>query len=125
MRPMSVFKSYDSTGEVSLTGLFEGGDVDGSSNIKIDRLVFLAARGGWPLAIDMKDDVALLQARDYVDAVVHYDIKRADSINKDSKRVHRLMRSIARNQGGQLSNAALAANVSCSNDARVSCHGTI
>ena len=49
MRPMTLFESGDSTGEVSLKELFEGNlDVDGSSNIDIDRLSFLICRGGWP-----------------------------------------------------------------------------
>lgn len=120
MRPMSLFESGDSSGEVSLENLFEGGYVDGSSNIKIDRLAFLAARGGWPMAIDMKDDIALNQAKDYIDAVINYDINRADSINKDKEKVRKLMRSLARNQGGQVSNAALAADVCGLNDTKIS-----
>ena len=120
MRPMSLFESGDSSGEVSLENLFEGGYVDGSSNIKIDRLAFLAARGGWPMAIDMKDDIALNQAKDYIDAVINYDINRADSINKDKEKVRKLMRSLARNQGGQVSNAALAADVCGLNDIKIS-----
>lgn len=83
MRPMTLFESGDSTGEVSLKELFEGNlDVDGSSNIDIDRLAFLICRGGWPKAIGMRDEIALDQAFDYVDAVIHSDINRADIFKK-------------------------------------------
>ena len=60
MRPMSLYESCDSTGEVSLQELFDGKlDIDGESNLNIDRLAFLIARGGWPLSVEMKDTIAL------------------------------------------------------------------
>ncbi|MCD8250264.1 MAG: AAA family ATPase, partial [Lachnospiraceae bacterium] len=70
MRPMSLFESGDSTGEVSLRALFEGKqEVDGESHVTIDRLAFLVCRGGWPQVIGMRDEIALDQAMDYYDAV--------------------------------------------------------
>ena len=48
------------------------------------------------------------QAADYYDAVVHSDINRADNVQKNPERVRRLMRSYARNQGGQVPNTVLA-----------------
>ncbi len=45
MRPMSLYESGDSTGEVSIKDLFEGNtEVDGSSDLSIDRLAFLVCR---------------------------------------------------------------------------------
>ena len=116
MRPMTLFESGDSTGEVSLKELFEGNlDVDGSSNIDIDRLAFLICRGGWPKAIGMRDEIALDQAFDYIEAVIHSDINRADNIKKNPDKVRRLMRSYARNQGTQIANTELAKDIQ-SND---------
>ncbi len=120
MRPMSLFESNDSTGDVSLSALFETGICEGFSNITFDRLAFLTCRGGWPRAIDMKDDVALNQAVDYYDAVIHYDINRADGINKDAQKVKKLMRSLARNQGGQVANTVLANDMSGFNETKIS-----
>jgi len=75
MRPMSLWESGDSTGEVSLQQLFEGKDVvDGYTKHDLDEIAFLICRGGWPRAVTMDRDVALDQARDYVDAVVESDI---------------------------------------------------
>ena len=74
MRPMSLYESGDSTGQVSLRELFQGADdVVGESDIDLDRLAFLTCRGGWPQAIDMRDEIALDQAVDYYDAVVNSD----------------------------------------------------
>lgn len=112
MRPMSLYESGDSTGDVSLKDLFENNTVDGESDMTIDRLAFLACRGGWPQAIDMRDDIALDQARDYYDAVVRFDINRADNIQKNAEKVRGLMRSYARNQGSPVPNTVLARDVS-------------
>lgn len=113
MRPMSLYESGDSTGEVSLRELFAGmPEIDGGTTLSIDRLAFLACRGGWPQAVDMREAIALDQAIDYYDAVVHSDINRADNVQKDAERVKRLMRSYARNQGGQVPNTVLAQDIS-------------
>ena len=120
MRPMSLYESGDSSGEVSLKDLFEGTDVDGSSNLVIDRLAFLVCRGGWPQAIDMRDEIALEQAMDYYDAVVRSDINRADNVQKNPERVRRLMRSYARNQGSQVPNTVFAQDISTNNEIGIS-----
>lgn len=120
MRPMSLYESGDSTGDVSLKDLFENNTVDGESDMTIDRLAFLACRGGWPQAIDMSDDIALDQARDYYDAVVRSDINRADNIQKNAEKVRRLMRSYARNQGSQVPNTVLARDVSANDEESMS-----
>lgn len=109
MRPMSLFESGDSSGEVRLSELFSGPEeIDGESRIDLDRLAFLICRGGWPQAVDMREEIALDQATDYFDAVVHSDINRADGVNKNPERVKRLMRSLARNQGQQVANTMIA-----------------
>lgn len=121
MRPMSLFESGDSTGEVSLKDLFDGKtEIDGSSGIDIDRLAFLVCRGGWPQAIDMRDEIALDQASDYYDAVVHSDINRADGVQKNPEKVRRLMRSYARNQGTQVPNTVLAQDMANNDELPIS-----
>lgn len=112
MRPMSLFESGESTGEVSLKHLFTAPEsIDGESQIDLDLLAFLVCRGGWPKAVDMRDEIALDQAFDYYDAVVHSDINRADGVTKNPERVKRLMRSYARHQGAQTANTILASDV--------------
>ena len=116
MRPMSLFESGDSTGEVSLNQLFGNPSViDGMNNLSIEKLAFLICRGGWPHAVGMKEKPALLQAEDYYEAVIKSDINRADGVSKNPERVKRLMRSFARNQGTQISNTMLRDDI-ISND---------
>lgn len=117
MRPMSLYESGESSGDVSLKALFEeNAEVDGEANISIEQLAFLACRGGWPQAIGMRDEIALDQAKDYFDAVVRSDINRADNVQKNAEKVRRLMRSYARNQGSQVPNTVLAKDVSASDE---------
>ena len=121
MRPMSLYESGDSSGEVSLKALFDGvTEIDGASKLDIDRLAFLVCRGGWPQAVDMRDEIALDQAMDYYDAVVRSDINRADDVQKNPEKVRRLMRSYARNQGSQVANTVLAQDVSANDEAFMS-----
>ncbi|MBO4579333.1 MAG: ATP-binding protein [Clostridiales bacterium] len=116
MRPMSLFESRESSGEVSLEDLFsEPRSISGTNNLGIERLAFLICRGGWPRAINMNDRPALAQAVDYYDAIVKSDINRADGVNKNPERVRKLMRSYARIQGGQVPNTLIRDDIA-SND---------
>ena len=105
MRPMSLYESGESTGDVSLSELFNNEDclLRGNSKLTLDDIAFLICRGGWPMAIDVPEDVALQQAIDYYDAVVNEDISRIDGARKENAYVKRLMRAYARNQGAQIS----------------------
>ena len=117
MRPMSLFESLDSNGEVSLKELFEAPEqIDGENHLDLNKLAFLVCRGGWPRAVDLDDEIALEQAFDYYDAVVKSDISRADGINRNPERVKHLMRSYARNQGSQATNSVLKDDIAA-NDA--------
>lgn len=105
LRTMSLWESGDSTGDVSLGALFKNADfVDGESKINIDELAFLTCRGGWPKSTLKKSkNAALLQAKEYFEAVYRYDISRVDDIERDPELTKRLMRSYARHQGSQAS----------------------
>lgn len=115
MRTMSLFESRDSTGKVSLTDLFNGLNVSAIDNHSIEDIAFLICRGGWPAVLNRTEKVALRQAFDYYDAVVHDDISRVDGVKRDPERTKRLMRSYARNVSTQVSLETLRADV-ISND---------
>lgn len=117
MRPMSLYESGDSVGEVRLRTLFEQPEeVDGESHLDLERLAFLVCRGGWPQAVGMRDEIALDQGIDYFDAIVRSDIYRADGIRRDPERVKRLMRSYARNQGTSTSVSMIARDIAANDE---------
>ena len=111
MRPMSLFESMDSNGQVSLNDLFDGKDISSTDNHSIEDIAFLICRGGWPAALNRTEKVALRQAFDYYDAVVNDDISRADGVKRDSERTKRVMKSYARNVSTQVSLETIRSDV--------------
>ncbi len=104
MRPMSLWESGESTGEVSISNLFKGdAAIEGYNKLKIEDIAFLVCRGGWPSATTKGKRAALRQAYDYYDAVVKTDISRVDEVTRSTDRTKLLLRSYARSQGGQVS----------------------
>lgn len=112
MRPMSLYESMESTGEVSLSELFSAPEwIHGKCESDLETLAFLACRGGWPGAVDAEEEkTALLHAVDYYEGIVRSDISRVDGALRNKERVRQLMRSYARHQGTQTSNNVLAAD---------------
>ena len=121
MRPMSLWESGDSTGEVSLRNLFQGEtNIQGVNNKKIEDVAYLVCRGGWPTSLDRNRRAALHIAYNYYDAVVNEDISRVDSILRDSEKAKRLMRSYARNQGSQVSINTITEDIEKDNSGTIS-----
>ena len=120
MRTMSLYESNESSGEVSLESLFNhNDDVFGNSSMDIDKLTYLICRGGWPKAIDLDKDIALDQAFDYFDAVINTDISRVDEVSRNSERMKRIMRSLSRHQGSQVSNQVIKDDIYANDSANI------
>lgn len=96
MSPMSLFESGESTGQVSLEGLFAGEFTPCVAERDTVGLVEAACRGGWPEAVDMEVDAAQLIAREYVTAALGVSIP---ALGLDPDIARRLASSLARNLG--------------------------
>lgn len=103
MRPMSLFESGESNGEISLKALFNGeaDELYSENDLDLSRIAYLICRGGWPKATLQSEDIALDRAFEYFDAVANVDASKVDGVQRDPERVKRLMRSYARQQGAQ------------------------
>ena len=126
MRTMLLWESGDSTGDVSLGGLFSSeNEVDGTSNLEIRRIAFLVCRGGWPKAsLKTNESAALIEAREYVESVCRNDISRVDDVQRNAELTLRLMRSYSRHQGAQVSVATILADIK-SNEASDTTEATV
>ncbi|MBP5525277.1 MAG: ATP-binding protein [Paludibacteraceae bacterium] len=104
MRPMSLWESGDSNGKISLQYLFDNPDsmILAESSSSIEDIAFLICRGGWPIATTLGKEYALETAFSYYKAVADVDISRVDGVKRSSTRAKRLMRSLARHQGSQV-----------------------
>lgn len=121
MRPMSLWESGESTGEVSLSELFLAPDNIGALNkMTLQMLAFAVCRGGWPKSLCKSERGALLQAVEYYKAITVSDISRVDNVKRDVERTKRIMRSYARHQGTQASIAAIRADISANEPESVS-----
>lgn len=96
MSPMSLFESGESTGQVSLSGLFDGEFTPCVAERDTLGLVEAACRGGWPEAVDMEVDTAQFIAREYVTAALGVSIP---ALGLDPDIARRLASSLARNLG--------------------------
>lgn len=112
MRTMSLWESGDSSGQISLEALFAGEERYASCHADLERIAYLACRGGWPRATLQNYDISLGRAYDYLDAIVHIDLNRVDGSMKNPERAARLLRSYARHLGTQTSLSAISADLS-------------
>ena len=113
MRTMSLWESGDSTGEVSMGEMFRNAsDIDGGCDMNSEQLAYLICRGGWPKASLKKSRRAALQeSREYVEAVCRSDISRVDGVSRNPERAFRILKSYARNQGGQVPISTIMADI--------------
>jgi predicted AAA+ superfamily ATPase len=111
MRPMTLFESGESTGEVSLGALAEGSPVQGSAELGLEQVAHCIMRGGWPASVIRDDEYGPQRAIDYVESVAESDISRVDGVEKNPRRVRLLMRSLARNESTEAAMTTLQSDM--------------
>ncbi len=101
MRPMTLWESEESSGDVSLGELFSHPEkIDGESSLTMEDVAFAICRGGWPKSLNKKTKkAALRQVTEYFEAITRSDISRVDGVERDEYRAKRILRSYARLQG--------------------------
>jgi predicted AAA+ superfamily ATPase len=117
MRPMSLYESQESTGEVSLRDLFAGNvKISGNSKITLSRIAHIVCRGGWPESVLEDDDMSLLIARNYFRTLTAADITNVDGIKRNPKRARKILRSYARNVSSFAANTTIRDDVLATDD---------
>ena len=113
MRPMSLFESGDSTGEVSLARLLDGEPASAARPAPgLRDVAALLCRGGWPGQLDLPLHEVQENLRGYVSEVARADVRHLDrSAAHDPDGIERLLRSLARNTATEARDATLAADV--------------
>lgn len=117
MRPMSLYESGDSAGNVSLRDLCSGkltpsitGEVD------LRKIIEMICRGGWPGNISTPADKAGFLPEEYLRAVIEDDVYRIDGIKRDSAKMNLLLRSLARNESTTATNKKLKNDIKSVDD---------
>jgi len=123
MRPMSLWESGESTGEVSLQSLFVGQtNIVGQCKWGLQDIAFMLCRGGWPAALDEPGKVALQTSYNYVDALAESDLSRADNTLRNPRRIRLLLRSLGRLQASQAPLSTIRADMLANDEASLSEH---
>lgn len=105
MRTMSLVETGDSTGEVSLAGLFEGRFNATLIQQRLAPLAAIVCRGGWPELQRSDADDSWRYLDSYLDAVFDVSVPRRGLNGGECKRV---ARSLARNVGSAVKLETLA-----------------
>ncbi|MDO5838499.1 MAG: AAA family ATPase, partial [Methanomassiliicoccales archaeon] len=98
LRTMSLYESGDSSGKISLKGMFDDEfDTTMTGEISLKKLIELTVRGGWPQLIDKSIEASALAVRGYVDRMID-DAARLDDITRDRNKLLMAFRSLSRHE---------------------------
>ena len=112
MRPLSLYESGRSSGEISLRGLLDGAAQRAPrSDLSIAAVAELVSAGGWPGHLGKTLPATLRVNRGYLDDVRRTDVARASGKTRDPVKVGRLLRSLARNVATPVALSTLAADM--------------
>jgi len=113
MRPMSLFESGDSSGEVSLNDLFNGVEYK-SVRSSMDVLAAMrhVCRGGWPAGLGLDDADAVSIPRAYINSCLEADYRRIDGKRRSPVVMRALMMSLARNCSTMVNKSVMAKDMS-------------
>ena len=111
MRPMSLYESNESTGEVSFSDILNGKDISGVSKLSLDDLASVIVRGGWPYSLTIKGDAKYKIAEEYVKALVREEVKIVDGVERNPEKMQNVLRSLARNISTPVANSTLEEDV--------------
>ena len=120
MRPMSLYESGESTGEVSFKDILDGKDVSGVSKLSLEDLASIIVRGGWPASIKVESNSKYRFAIEYVKSLIHEEVKQVDGVERNPEKMQNVLRSLARNIGAQVANSTLEGDVKNTFDDEVS-----
>ncbi len=112
MRPLSLYESGRSSGQVSLRRLLEGAEQRApQTELSVAAVAELVSAGGWPGHVGRTLPGILRVNRGYLDDVRRTDVSRAGGKTRDPVKVGRLLRSLARNVATPVTLSRLAADV--------------
>ena len=108
MRPMSLFESGNSSGDISLTDISEGRiEPKISGEVDLRKLIDFIIRGGWPANQETTLKQAAYLPIQYIRAVLDDDVYRIDNVKRDKHKMELLLRSLARNEATTVTNKKL------------------
>ncbi|KFI93874.1 AAA domain protein [Bifidobacterium saguini DSM 23967] len=115
MWPMSLAESGDSTGAISLSGLFEGKFHPAERETSIEDIARWCCRGGWPANLGLDDEFALEIPGEYIKSVLDISVPK---MNRSAGTARALMRALAVNISQAPKYTTLAADMAYGDERR-------
>lgn len=104
MRPMSLFESRDSTGQISLEDICDGNFSNVvTKEVSLSSIIKLILRGGWPGSLNIEESAYTTVAKEYLNAIINHDVYRLEGINRNTRKMNLLLKSLARNESTTVS----------------------
>lgn len=111
MRPMSLFETGASTGQVSLRTLFDGDFTPSlDPGVTVPALVNYIVTGGWPALLEVPRRAAQRWISDYLRTIVEVDMPQM-GVRRDPGTLRRLLASLGRGTGTDMSTQAIANDI--------------
>ncbi len=105
MRPMSLYESGKSTGDISLESICHNElQPKMTGEVPLENIIDYIVRGGWPANQDVPLKQASYLPKEYINAILDDDVYRMDGIKRDRHKMDLLMRSLARNESTTVTN---------------------
>ena len=111
MRPMTLWESGDSTGEISLEAVLSGHDIYSNPSVSLEDLIWLTVRGGWPASVAMSKESAQQIPQKYFEMLESGDLPHPEGIRRNREKMSLLLRSLARNNQSMVSYRTLQTDI--------------
>ena len=112
MRPMTLFESGNSSGLISFESLLNGESFDPFiSDFDLIHLIDITIRGGWPETLTLPIEKSGNIAKEYINAVVKSELFHEEKSTRNSIKLQRVIRSLARNNATHVNIGTLTTDV--------------
>ncbi len=112
MYTMSLFESGDSSGEVSLEGMFEGKFVIVRGTARtLDKLIHLTVRGGWPELLGAEEKTVSPFLKDMIDRICTVDSRKVGRKQRDANKLRKTFISLAKNECTTAAKSKIASDI--------------
>ncbi len=111
MYSMSLYESHESSGNASLTAMFNQTQKNSQNpKVTLNDLAIYIVRGGWPENINTEEEFIHILPQSYLKAVLEFDINK-DGIIRDYNKMYTLFKSLARNESTIVNNNTLIKDI--------------
>lgn len=117
MRPMSLYESGNSSGDVSLLDICNGNtNAKMTGDVKLKTIIELILKGGWPESLNLPIENAMEIPKAYIKAIIDDDIERIDDVKRNKSKMMLLLKSLARNESTTATNKILKNDIKAVDD---------